>query len=422
MPQAIKDIVRAPSSYVFRRMFIKRVLGTGGYEANWFEITQYVRQFGTIKESYGDNFYVGEYEIDDLSVQFDNTKSKFNIETDPLSIWNGYATRIGTRFKIEIGFYDVDQEEVLAKSFYGITYSNPEIDGDGNVSFKIASIMKVFQLFSAKGITEQNKFSNIHMDRLVEKEQNGVRIFDRYFEGSNDPTRYQITNGNEKFLIIIEEEQTVWDKIKEFSLYENYFPSITDDGNFQWTNRDETASIQWVFNGAGSFDNEYGINIVSIKQELAVDRTFSRVAIRYDEGSAQVAVSEVNWTPGDLSVPDLYGARPYEYEATHGELNGSIAQSVADRILAQTASPKNIYNIKTTFIPHLKVNDKVTLNYKGSSIPSANSFILGTSIYGGPDVLGTPLGAINLENIDCKISAVSINVDALSCSFELTEI
>jgi hypothetical protein len=401
-------------------MFMKRVLVAGGYEADWFEITEYVTSWGTIKESYGDNLYTGEYEIDGIQVEFNNSRAKFNDENDPNSLFFGFATRINTRFKLDVGFYDINQEEVPGRSFYGLSKSEPEVLGSGTIKYAIGSVMNVFKLFQAKGITEQNRPTDIHIERLVQKEQNAVRIFDRYFEGPDDATRYQIQAGAETFLIKILEEQTVWDKIKELSFYENFFPQITNDGNFEWVDRNETVAVQWIFNGAGSFDNVYGINIIDITQQLGVDRTYSRVTVRYGKGDTDIAVSEVNWTPGDGSIPDLYGVRVFEFEATAGELNNVRAQNVADRIRAATAAPHNIFVIDTTFIPHLRVNDRVLLNYRGSE--SGDAFILGTSQLGSQDRLGGARGAINLINRECKISAIEIDVNTLQCNFELTEL
>ena len=421
MPQDIKDIIRSPAKHVFRRLYIKRVLLTGGYEADWFEITPYVISWGKIQESYGDNLYTGEYEIDSLQIELDNTKARFNPEADSNSLFFGFQTRIGTRVRMEIGFYDIDQEEVLGRSFYGISFSEPKISSDGVIKYDVASVFKVFQLFPAKGIAEQNKFTHEHISRWCQKLQNGVRIFDRYFEGPDDATRYQISLGLEKFLAEILEEETVWDKIKMYSLYENYFPSMTNDGNFQWTNRDASLLSQWTFNGAGSFDNEYAINIIDIAQELGVDRVFTKVVIRYDSGNTDISTAEINWTPGDGSPADIYGVRVFEYSGTPGEINSPTAQNVADRILAATQTPRNIYNIKTTLIPHLRLNDRVTLNYSGTVI-QGDAFILGTSSLGGPDRLGGPLGAINLTNKICKISALSVDLDSFECEFELTEL
>lgn len=418
MPQAIRDIIRAPAKHVFKRMFMKRVLIAGGYEADWFTITEFVTSWGTIKESYGDNLYTGEYEVEAVQVEFDNSRAKFNDQNDPNSLFFGFATRVNTRFKIEIGFYDIDQEEVLGRAFYGLSKSEPEILGSGTIKYTLGSVLGVFKLFPAELTLPQNDFTDQHIDALVKKEQNATRIFDRYFEGPDDATRYQIQAGAEKFLVDTPQEMTVWDKIAELSFYENFFPSITDDGNFQWTDRDETVAVQWKFNGAGSFDNIYGINIVDITQQLGVDRVFTRVGIKIAAGT--VRVDEVNWTPGDGSVPDLYGVKVFEYEATPGELNNLIGDNIAARIRAATQTPHNIFKINTTFIPHLRVNDRVLLNYQGSK--SGEGFVLGASLIGVVDILGGAQGAINLVDRDCKISGLEIDVNTFQCEFELTEL
>lgn len=422
----INDFVKKGATQVYRKLFIKRVGSDGMYESNWFEITSFVQNFGTITESYGDNLILGTYQLPTLGVSLDNSRRKFNDQNDSNSLFAGFKSRIKTKFRFEIGFIELASDdlqgdtEVLGRNFYGILFSEPINSDTGIVTFRVASIMKVFQIYTAFGVDTSSTTSSGMIDRIVKSEKNGARIFDQFFEGSNDTERYQIQSTTDNISApLIQERDTVWDKIKDYSFYENFYPGITDDGNFEWRDRAPTGSFEFKFNGAGSFDNEFGINIVRVSSEVAgVDQTWSRAVIEFDDD--MFAESFTSWTPGDGSIQDIYGERTYNERKK--ELDQPLAQIITDRITTLLGAPKRRWNILTSFIPHLRLNDRVEINYMGEQIERENPFILGVSVLGGTDVLGGFLGSINIAAVTAKISSLSVNIDSLNTNFELTEV
>jgi hypothetical protein len=257
------------------------------------------------------------------------------------------------------------------------------------------------------------------INRLVKKVQNGVRVFDQFFEGSDDATRYQIqaTPGDVIISPTIKDNVTIWDKIKDYSLYENFYPGVTFDGNFEWRDRVPVGGVVFRFNGAGSFDNEFGINIVRINSEEAgVDQTWTRAVIEHADD--RFAVSESVWTPGDGSIQDIFGERTFDADLK--ELDAGLAQVVADRVISELGLPKRRWRLQTVFIPHLRLNDPVEINNLGES-STATPFILGVSIL-GTDRLGERTGSINLNQIQVKVQAVSINVNSFETEYELVEV
>lgn len=257
------------------------------------------------------------------------------------------------------------------------------------------------------------------MDRLVKKRQNGVRIFDQFFEGDDDATRYQIqaTPGDVIVSPTLQDNVTIWDKIKDYSLYENFYPGVTFDGNFEWRDRVPVGGVVFRFNGAGSFDNEFGINIVRINSEEAgVDQTWTRAVIEHADD--RFAVSESVWTPGDGSIQDIFGERTFDADLK--ELDAGLAQVVADRVISELGLPKRRWQIQTVFIPHLRLNDPVEINYIGES-STANPFILGVSRLGF-DRLGERTGSINLNQIQAKVEGLSINVNSFETEYQLVEV
>ena len=415
----VDEIVKRAAKQAYRRVEIKRVKTDGTYETDWFDITPFITSFGTIAESYSDNIIVGEYQIHTLTVSVDNSRRRFNAETDSQSIFFNFKTRIKTRFRIETGFIDAadNDSEVLGRRFYGIIYSEPVNSDNGRVNFAVASILKVFQLYPATGISTSPAIVSVVVDRLVKRVESATRIFDQFFEGASDPVRYQIQSGGTAITPIINDNETVWDKIKDYSLYAFFYPSVTNDGNFQWTDRTETGPTIFKFNGGNSFDNDFGINIVRINSEVpGVDQTWTRVTIEFDDD--MFSTSSTSWTPGDGSTQDIYGERTFE--RTFKELTSGTSSTIATTIRTNTQTPKRRWNISTGFIPHLNLNDKVEINYTGDII--TDGFILGLSVLAGPDVLGGSVGSINLQNVITKISGLSINLDTFATQFELTEV
>ncbi len=193
---------------------------------------------------------------------------------------------------------------------------------------------------------------------------------------------------------------------------------VNQSGNLVWDDRDEGVSIQWIFNGSGSFNNDYGINIVSIdSQTPGIDYTWPRVVLEYQEDN--FSVSESAWTPGDGSIQDKIGERTYSESVF--ELDSTQAQTVADRIRAAYSSPKKRWIISTVFTPHLELKDRVEINYLGEAT-EPNAFVLGLSALGGTSVLSGRAGSINLIGVTAKIIGIEINLNNFDTSFELMEL
>ncbi len=257
------------------------------------------------------------------------------------------------------------------------------------------------------------------INRLVKKLQNGVRVFDQFFEGADDATRYQIQSipGDVIISPTIKDNVTIWDKIKDYSLYENFYPGVTFDGNFEWRDRLPVGGNVFIFNGAGSFDNTFGINIVRVNSEEAgVDQTWTRAVIEHADDL--FAVSESVWTPGDGSIQDIFGERTFEADLK--ELDAGLAQVVADRVISALGRPKRRWRLQTVFIPQLRLNDPVEINYLGES-DTANPFIFDVSQF-NVDSLGNRTGSINLDQIQAKVQEVSINVNSFETEYELVEV
>jgi len=430
---AIKDLIVRGTMHAYRRMYIKRLQDDGHYESNWLEISKYVSEWGEYPEGYNDNIYYGDFQIDNVFVVLDNSTRAFNDPSDSNSIFNKFKTRYRTKFKVEIGLYDNDDIEVSGKTFFGILFAEP-VNSDNNlIAFDLASMLKILQLFPAKGISEASGTTADFIDRLVKKTQGGVRLFDSFIEGANDSTKYQISTDNAKTISSpsIAADASVWDKIKEYAAYQNAVAYINDDGNFIIDSREPSVSIQWSFNGAGNFyDNDFGVNISSINSQVdGITNSWNRVTIEYDQGVYYTA--EDNWVKGDLSPQDLYGERTYSIRAL--DLSLGEATAIADDLQTKLKIPKKRWVLLSTFIPHLKINDRVEINYLGEELVES-PFRVGISLVSDTrfnpssiyDPVGGPSGSINLSGVEAKIINKSVTYDlpdgVAPCQYLLEEI
>jgi len=399
------------------------------YESDWFDISEYVLRWGIVKKSFGDSILFGEYVIDNITINVDNSTQKFTKELGTDSLFNGFKTRYKTKFKVEVGFYDSDFYENFANAWYFIMLTEPSNSDSNIVELDLTSTLGSLKLYTAEGIDTSTKQTDLWVDAIIKKEVNGARLFDRIFEGDTDSDRYKITAGT---ITVdgsaVEDGATCWDELVKYSKYEGYFPYVDIFGHFIWADRSVTSTdIKWYFNGAGSGNsNETGVKIVSLDEEVdGITDSYQYISIQYQSDPLYVS-SKDSWTPGDGSIPDIYGEKSYSFEAL--ELTQAQAQNVADNLLSILKTPKKKWYQTTCFIPHLELKDRVMLNYSGE-LTNSNAFTLDSSKLSptgrddaGYDQLSGYQGAINIQNQECFIISLEIDLDNFLCKFELKEV
>lgn len=304
MAESIAEIVKRGSIYIPRdncKMYIKRLKLDGTYDAEWFEITKYVTSYPVIKQSFPDEVYVGEYKDEDVSITVDNSKKKFNDVTDFDSLFYKYRTRYKTLFKFEMYAVDKDENDVLVKAWYGISFTNPTTNDLSDMTFNLSSTVKILANYSATGIDLTSGTTEDLVNRLIGKTKDGVSLFDAYFTG------FRINPNSESVMTIsspyIEEKDTVLDKLRDYSFYQDFYYYVDNEGYLVWDSREETASVVWEYNGAGQTDSTYPTNIESISSYYNdIDNVYTKIVIscaenevmdnkifsgiRYDDGTA----------------------------------------------------------------------------------------------------------------------------------------
>src|SRR3990167_6030765 len=100
---SLVNMIKRPMSKVFRRLLIKRRDGTTGlFEANWQDLTKYVKRWGTFRVSI-DTPRFGDLRFDNAAIQVINIDGTFNPNDNTDSFWSGYADMQRSLVRIEAG-------------------------------------------------------------------------------------------------------------------------------------------------------------------------------------------------------------------------------------------------------------------------------------------------------------------------------
>jgi hypothetical protein len=230
----------------------------------------------------------------------------------------GYRTRFKTKFKLELYAVDKDDNDVLLRRWFGLNFENPKSDDSGSMTFNLSSPIKIMQFYTAKGILQTAGTTAELVTRLVDREVGGVSIFSKYFEGfSINPDAVSCMTISSP---TINDKDTVLDKLRDYSFYQDFFYYVDEDGYFVWTNRDATASTIWELNGAGQVDSTYGTNIRSIPAAYDdTDNTYTRVVIGYKENGAltEKSFSGVRASDDSASLSDANSLTIFNYLKTN---------------------------------------------------------------------------------------------------------
>jgi hypothetical protein len=419
---AIRDLLARGVIWADRRLSVKARLVGGSFDADWTDITAYVTKFGSITESFGDIAFLTDYQIDASDLELDNSQRKFNNEKDPDSIFY-LKSRMGSKFKMELFYYDDNGDEVSAITFYSFIFKNPYNSDDHKISIAHAPYLKLFQMFPASGIDTVAGTTAQLIDRLVKKEINGVRIFDKYFEGINDAAKYQInpdaSTVSTVAVPVIDDGATIWDKIQDYSMYDDFFVTVDNSGNFIWTNKNETAGTIFTLNGAGASTEDDGVNIISITELDGAANFWPRCVIEYGTAGDKV-ISSISWTPGDGSDIDLYGEKTLEANKAYPELSQAEAQAIADsKVNEYGRSIEREWSVETV-VPHLSLKDKLSLNVFGEPVID-DAFTIEESAIGGDNPIGQTSGAFQLRET-VKIIQKTADIDSFKYSYQIREV
>jgi hypothetical protein len=430
---SIVSEIKKSTSKVFRRMYMKRRMPGGDYESDWQEIpNKYITKWGTVSYSI-DDVLPDWYKFSGSNIELSNRDGYFATTEDDKSFFYGALTIPKTFVKIEAGYEDASGNEYPTDPtlFIGLIGDEVVYDNDATVKMKLDHVSKIFQDFPAdqlrigtydKTMTAANfvYFVQYHHD-TPDYTSSSIFIFQKYISSG----AWYYTSGSNRYVIDTTtslQSLKVWDLFKKLANAENSVMYVDRSGNFHFEPKSvASGTAVFHFSGIGDSDRTYGHNIMEkLSVDTGIDNIYNRIKIKYGEEDTITSYYILNetWQWGDSSSSFLYGIREYEYENTF--LTVTTAQTIANTVYDEYSWPKKKISFSSKFVPHLDLNDYVTITYK------KNRYV-GDSFWGtfqwNVGKWGKRYGYnINLDNAGCKITELKHNLDKMNTDVILREI
>ncbi len=429
----INSMIRSSIQQVYRRAYIKRRDATTGlFESTWYEITRYVKSWGSYSQEL-DYQRLGTINIGGTNLVVSNVEGKFNPSNVDSSLWYGYADQQRTQVKIDAGFI----HQTLASSGVWINTEYPGtslftgiISGDiisgtkGQISLPIKDRSQIFKDFPAKLLldfttTGQTSSRFVTAQLRDQTAGTGSYVFRPFFDDTTSSWAITATTTDYTNLATSTatriSSKSVWEVIEDLATCELFYPTITKTGVFTWGPKTVGASSVFTFNGVGaSIDTTYGTTIKDVaRYGKKTSNYYSRVVVRFDasdtitsycETSTAIAISGTN-NPWNL------GYRTFDF--TNVWLPGSTtAAAVASALLTELSANTEEIEFTATLVPHVNVLDKITVSYDPTPFESSSVWDLNdwdtqlTWSSGAGD-------AVVLNNASFKVLSVEVDLDAL---------
>lgn len=433
----IKQQIKRPHSWVLRKAYIKRRDAVSGlFEANWFEVTNDVKRWGSINTDI-DVEKLGRLSFSGLQLVMANINGSYNPEDNEDSLWSGYANQQRSLVKLELGFYhrwlgsdgvyrmDVVPEDPTV--FVGIISGDMGASDENEVVLNVQPLSQIFRDFPAHlitGYTSTGVSASQYMEMLRDQtDGSGSFIFRPFF--NNTTSYWEITSTSHVYANLSTStaddlyQMTVWDVVEKLGQCENYVAYISPTGKFRWVPKTEGASATFSFFGVGyAPDTEYGHTIKRIfRYGKKLTNFYSRVAVKFQNTNSSAAFvnTGLSFAVSGSNTAWNLGHRTFSVE-NFWIPNSAAAASIAGAIFDQVSSLKEEINFSTSLVPHLNLLDRVNITYDATDFSTRNEF---WDIGDWDDITwdASRGDAIVLQNAAFKVISININLDNLESRF-----
>jgi hypothetical protein len=396
---ALVDLIRASRHNPIRRVYIKRRLKVGGYEASWVRVdtqdsVDTVKSWGNITNSIDDapDADQASFEISDLDITFKNEDGFWNFESDVRSFFYPpiqYLTRKNTRIKIDVGYLDEDgEEEGTATVFEGLI-NKVTIGEDQLAKVTCLSYISILDSFSIKDLELSGAMTATAIISAIFDQS---KVTDFLTSGTIEPEL------NPSVTLAEELEGTYWDVIKMLALRCVSVPNIVGN-TLNFVSRNQIGTPVWNFKGSGTRDPDI-FKVNSYDDEGAV-----RVRLRWEEKGGTLFI--------ESSDPDLlakYLTKPEEVDMER--FNDANTLAVLASLLAYWGNPRPAIEFTTAFLINIvKPLDTITMTIVGRPTRELEQWGSGIE-YGDGSTWGDFIGPINIyKNARFMVTSITKNLD-----------
>lgn len=384
--------IKQNRSRVFRRLYVKRrSKDTGLFESTWQEISSDVIKWGKITRSVDEAQY-NRFKFGGVRFQVANDFGRFNPETNPSSLWFGFASPQRSLIRVEAGFvretlgsdgiwtrveYPTSGAGTAAAAFTGVLIGDTPTSDTNIVNINAAPLIDLFRQYPARlldGYTATGLTASQFIESVRDHtDGSGSFVFRPFFGSTATGFNIQTTTvlygelntatGDD----II--EANVWEVIEKLSQAESFVPYVDREGIFNFVERTNASVSTFEFHGARSTDREYGQTIKRISRAgPKYSKYYSRVNVRWDRAFTQTSVETVEATfkvTGN-NLPWLYGHKTFDL-TNRWIASASVAAQIATTIFNDVSSLKNEIELTASFVPQLEIFDRISLTYNNNA-------------------------------------------------------
>lgn len=358
----------------FRRAAIKRRSATTGkFEASWFDISEFVEQWGSFDSSV-DDVRLNKFTFSGLTLMTRNDTGKFNPESDGNSFWNGYLTRYRTLVRIQAGYLNEAGAELPADTTQGVYVMSDEIPIAANTNeaslncLSLASIFDGVRAVEVAGLGTTQSASDL-ITRIRDHTDGAGNFVFREFITSTSWT-IQTTTAQYNFATTGSLAGiTCWDLMGKLAEAEGFVVMVNRTGGAEFRARDARSSTaSFDLYGLG-FPEMNIIDLQETKEALNTYFNFFRLKYLSPDTASSFVTAGTSTTVDASSTAWKYGNRVYEFQGVDQYPNTAAAQAVVNTLLADAGNgPNRQATLVCKFLPAVEILDRVDANYHSFSI------------------------------------------------------
>lgn len=382
------SVIRDTSTHTpFRRAYIKRRdTGTGLYESTWFEVTEFVENWGQIESSI-DDVALNKFVASGVTVAFNNKQGKFSSEREFSSYWYGSMPRYRSLLKIEAG-YAYRGVEYPTDSTVGIFIVDGDIGKDMRTNREIFSCRSIISpLIDTRaseigGITTGSLTSSEIITKIRDAtDGSGGLLFRNFITSTAWDIQSTTTIWTQLNTTTVVDDFTVWELMVKLAEAEAFVLYATRTGGIAFTDRTpNTSTVQHQLFG-GKFPRPNVIELNNPRE--ARDKLFTHLRVKYlDEDTETSYVT--NGDPVLVSGSNAawtFGRQTYDIDNTFLGTQGAFAVL---GILGDLSQLKIECEVETKFMPQVEVLDHIGFSYRENDLhTSENRLWAGDGASGG---------------------------------------
>jgi len=394
----INDEIKKSKNRIVRRAYVKRrLVSTGLFEPNWFEISKDIKKWGTIRAT-TDEVRKNKFKFGTVTMKLANDEGEYNDETNDNSIWFGFASRQRTLVRLEAGFVNQTQGAdgiftrtitptngagTLAAIFTGILQGDLLTNDKNEIPFNVKPLLQIFRDYPARNLTgwdggAAGTSGGLTASEFIEmlRDQTdgaGSLIFLPFFD--NTTTGFVITSTTLNYSILNTStaedvrDKNVWQIIEKLAESEQFIPYITKEGIFRFqASSDIATATVFEFHGQGKNNRTFGRTIKKINQfGRRHSKYYSRVELKFNSADTDTSLEivESSFTVAGNNNPWNFGHRTLQMENLWIPTS-TVANSIATTVFNDVSSLNNEIDFSASFVPQLEILDRLSITHDSS--------------------------------------------------------